>query len=69
MAYISNAQVVKTSKLVDGINLGPTKEYDSIEVFIDLDNSKNSKDNSWIKPTPGIEHLILQEIVELGSAL
>ena len=44
LAYVKNARVVRASKLVDVVNLGPdNKEYDSAKVFINSDNSDNSK--------------------------
>lgn len=44
-AHVSNAQVVKTSKLVGGIELGPTKRYNLVEVFVDLEDLDDSGDN------------------------
>lgn len=41
MAHINNVEVVRISKVVDGINIGLTnKEYNSAEVFIDSNNPK-----------------------------
>lgn len=58
LAHASNARVVKTSKLVDGINLGlPDKEYNLAEVFIDSDDSEISDveeiDSQAILPSTG----------------
>ena len=50
LAHVSNARVVKASKLVDGIDLGPAdREYDPAEVLIDSDNSETS-DSEAIDP-------------------
>lgn len=43
MIYISNAQIVKTSKLIKNINLSSIKEYNLVEVFVDLKNLDNTK--------------------------
>lgn len=45
LAHVSNAQVVKTSKLVRDIDLGLTKKYNLAEVFVDLEDLDNSGDN------------------------
>lgn len=47
MAYVSNVQVVRVFKQLENINHGLIKEkiYDLIEVFIDLKDSDNSRDN------------------------
>lgn len=50
LAHISNAQVVKVFKLIESIDLGPTKGYNPIEIFVDSKNLDNSKKNSWKKP-------------------
>lgn len=43
LAHISNAHIVRASKLVDGVSLDPhNKEYDSTEVLVDSDNSDMS---------------------------
>lgn len=39
LANTSNARVVRASKLVDNIELGPEKEYDLAEVLIDWEES------------------------------
>ena len=39
LAHASNARVVRASKLVDGIDLGPKKEYNPVEVLIDSEES------------------------------
>lgn len=44
LANVSNARVVRASKLVDGIDIG-LKEYDPAEVFIDSDDSEVSSDD------------------------
>lgn len=46
LAHVSNSRVVKASKLVEGINLGPAKEYDLTEVFVDLEDLDNSGNES-----------------------
>lgn len=61
MAYVWNAQVVKASKQVKGIDLGFAKEYNSTKVFVDSKDSEDFRDNSWLRPIPGIE------VVDLGS--
>ncbi len=45
LAHVSNARVVRASKLVGGIDLGPTKEYDPAEVFVDSEDSDDSGDD------------------------
>lgn len=35
LAHASNVRVVRASKLVEGIDLGPEKEYNLAEVFVD----------------------------------
>lgn len=43
LAYVSNARIIKASKLVDNINLKQNdKEYNSVEVLIDFDESDTS---------------------------
>lgn len=51
MAYVSNTQVVKASKLVESIDLGPTKEYNSTQIFVDSDDLNNFKDDTQAKLT------------------
>lgn len=51
MTYVRNAQVVKATKLVESIDLGFTKDCNLTKVFVDLENSDNSKDNSQVKST------------------
>lgn len=51
LAHVSNARVIRASKLVKSIDLGLAKEYIPTEVFVDLENSDNSEDNSRVKPT------------------
>ena len=51
LAHVSNARVVRASKLVEGIDLSPAKEYDPTEVFVDSEDSDNSEDDSRAKPT------------------
>ena len=65
LAYVSNVQVVKASKLVKGINLGPAKEYDSTKVFVDSKDSDNSEDDSRTESTFA-QHT--SEEVDPGSA-
>ncbi len=44
LAYVSNVGVVKASKLVDVVDLDPdNKKYDPAKLFIDSNNSDNSK--------------------------
>lgn len=47
MAYISNAWVVRAFKLVKDIDLDLAKKYNPTEVFVDSEDSDNSRDNSW----------------------
>ncbi len=55
LVHVSNARVVRASKLLDGVDLGPdNKEYDQAEVFIDSDNS----DNPDVRPLPVPELLV-----------
>lgn len=42
MAHVSNIRVVRASKLVESIDLGPTEEYDLAEVFVDSEDLDNS---------------------------
>lgn len=42
------------SKLVECINLGSIKEYDPIEVLVDLEDSENSGNKSQITPTSNL---------------
>lgn len=39
LAYVSNAWVVRASKLVDSIDLGLEKKYNPAEMFVDLEKS------------------------------
>ena len=43
LAYASNARVVRASKLVDGIDLGPEKKYNLAKVLIDSKESDANK--------------------------
>lgn len=54
------------SKLVKIIDLGPAKKYDLMEVFVDLKDLGDSGDDSWIKSTLNIKHLILGKVVDPG---
>ena len=51
LAHISNVQVVRAFKLVESIDLGPIKEYDPTEVFVDSEDSNNSEDDFRAKLT------------------
>lgn len=42
LAYISNAHIVRASKLVNSIDFNIRKEYDFLEILVDLDNLYNS---------------------------
>lgn len=66
LAYVSNTQAIRASKLIYNIDLGLTKEYDPIEDFIDSDNLQDPGDNSWIKPTPDKVYLISREVIDQG---
>lgn len=66
MAHISNAWIIRVSKLVKSIDLGYTKKYNLIEVFIDLEDSNNSRANFQVDPTP-IQQSILKKIIDSGS--
>ncbi len=46
LAHVSNAQVVKVFKLVEGIDLGPTEEYNLVEVFMDSEDLDDSGSDS-----------------------
>lgn len=37
---------------MEGIDLGPTKEYDLTEVFVDSEDSDNSEDDLRVEPAP-----------------
>lgn len=50
MTHINNIQVVKASTLVEGIDLSPTKKYNLIEVFVNLEDLDNSRDKFQIAP-------------------
>lgn len=45
LAHVSNIQVVRASKLVKSIDLGPAKKYNLIKVFVDSEDSEDSGDN------------------------
>lgn len=66
LAYVSNARVIRASKLVEGIDLGLAKEYDPTEVFVDSEDSDNSGDNSRAEPSLAQQHT--SEEVDPGSA-
>lgn len=51
MAYISKAQVIRASKLVESINLDSGKEYNPTKVFVDSKDLEDSKDEPRMKPT------------------
>ena len=66
LAHVSNAQVVRASKLVESIDLGPAKEYDPTEVFVDSEDSDDSGDNSRAESFLAQQHTL--EEVDPGSA-
>lgn len=66
LAHVSNARVVRVSKLVESIDLGPAKEYDPTEVFVDSKDSDDSEDNSRAEPSLAQQHTL--EEVDPGSA-
>lgn len=51
MTHASNAQVSKTSLLVNGINLDLEKIYDLVKILVNLENLdlNNFKDNIELK--------------------
>ena len=52
LAYVSNARIVRVSKLVDGISLDQDdREYNLAEVFVDSDDS-NASDYSDQEESP-----------------
>ena len=65
LAHVSNARVVKASKLVEDIDLGPAKKYDPTEVFVDSEDSDNSEDDSQAESTLVQQHT--SEKVDSGS--
>ena len=66
LAHISNTRIVRASKLVEGIDLGPAKEYDPREVFVDSEDSDDSEDDSRAEPFLAQQHTL--EEVDPGSA-
>ena len=55
--------------MVEGIDLGPAKEYDPTEVFVDSEDSDNSEDNSRAESTLAQQHTSdTSEKVDPGSA-
>lgn len=67
MAYISNAQVVRAFKLIEGIDSGHTKEYNPTKVFVDAKVSDNSKINSQMVLIP-IQQSTSEIVTDPGSA-
>lgn len=59
LAHVSNARVVKASRLVDGINFDIGKEYNPTEVLVDSNDSDtpNASDHEDLAPdNTGITH-------------
>lgn len=65
MAHVSNARVVKASKLVKSINLGPAKKYNLTKVFVDSENLDNFGDDSRVESFLAQQHTL--EEVDLSS--
>lgn len=51
LAHVSNAQLVRAFKLVEGIDQGLAKEYNPTKVFVDWEDLDNSGDNSQAEST------------------
>ncbi len=65
LAHISNARIVRASKLIDGISLDQNdREYNLAEVFIDLDNS-DASDCSDQEESP--IQLLAESVAEVTS--
>lgn len=73
LAYVSNARVVRASKLVDGIDLGPKKEYDPAEVLIDSDDSEASADENEspddINACPALPQYVPAAMIPAGTTI
>lgn len=67
LAYVSKAQIVRASKLVESIDLDPTKKCNPIEVFVDSENPDNCRNDLQIGSAPK-KQAILGEVIDLGSA-
>lgn len=50
LVHVSNVKIVKTSKLVEGIDLGPVKEYNLTERFVNSEDSNNSGNDFQVVP-------------------
>lgn len=66
LAHVSNARVVRASKLVDGIELGPTKEYDPTKVLVDSEELDDSEDDD--SRTDPVSVPTSRKVTALGSA-
>lgn len=67
-AYISNARIVKTFKLVNGIKLHITKKYNPTEVFVDSNNSDTSNISDH-KDSVSNDTLITHELVSNNTSI
>lgn len=66
LTYISNTQVIRALKLVDGIDLGSNK-YNLVKVFIDSDDSKASTGDENNNNISRIELIPFKTITTLVS--
>lgn len=62
LTHVNSARVVRASKLVDGIDIGPNKEYDPAEVLINSDDSEASADEKE-SPDDTVASLALPQFV------
>lgn len=69
LAQISKTQIVKASKLAEGIDPCLAQKYNPTKVFIDSVDSEDLGDESQMRPTFGTEHSTLREVVDPESAL
>ncbi len=69
LAHASNAQVVKASKLVNGVNLSLAKDYNPAEVLVDLEDSDIEDFGEDSQPeSKSTQHLIKPANIDLGLA-
>ncbi len=61
--------MVRAFKLVDGVDLGPAKDYDPAEVLVDSENSdtEDSGEDSQLR-SRSTQHLVKLANIDLGLA-